>query len=59
VLVAQAMGTTNEMTVLGAKVFFWVRVAFTATYLIGLPWIRSGIWAVSMVGLVLIFMQLI
>jgi uncharacterized MAPEG superfamily protein len=59
VLVAQAMGTTNEMTVLGAKLFFWSRVAFFGIYIIGLPWIRSGVWAVSIVGLALIFLQLI
>lgn len=58
VLVAQAMGTTNELTVLGAQVFFWARVAFASVYIIGLPWIRSGIWAVSVVGLVMIFLQL-
>ena len=59
VLVAQAVGTTNEMTVLGAQVFFWARVAFAAVYIMGLPWIRSGVWGVSVVGLVLIFLQLI
>ncbi|MBL6599316.1 MAG: MAPEG family protein [Alphaproteobacteria bacterium] len=59
VLVAQAMGTTNEMTVLGAQLFFWARVAYVPIYIIGLPWIRTGAWAVSLLGLVLIFLQLI
>lgn len=59
VLVAQAMGTTNEMTVLGAQLFFWARVVYVGVYLIGLPWVRTGVWAVSLVGMVLIFLQLI
>ena len=59
VLVAQAMGTTNEMTVLGAQLFFWARVAYVPIYIIGLPWARTGAWAVSLLGLVLIFLQLI
>jgi uncharacterized MAPEG superfamily protein len=59
VLVAQAMGTTNEMTVLGAKLFFWARVVYVPIYIIGLPWIRTGVWAVSLVGLAMIFLQLI
>lgn len=59
VLVAQAMGTTNEMTVLGAKLFFWARVAYVPVYIIGLPWVRTGVWTVSLVGLVMIFLQLI
>jgi uncharacterized MAPEG superfamily protein len=59
VLVAQAMATTNEMTVLGAQLFFWGRVVYVGVYLIGLPWVRTGVWAASTLGLVLIFLQLI
>jgi len=28
-------------------------------YLIGLPWLRTGVWTVSVVGLILIFGQLL
>ena len=59
VLVAQAMETTNEMTVLGAQLFFWGRVAYAGVYLVGIPWLRTGVWGVSLAGLVLIFLQLI
>lgn len=59
ILVAQSMGTTNEMTVLGAQLFFWARAAYAAVYIIGLPWIRTGVWAASFLGLILIFLQLI
>lgn len=59
VLVAHAAGTSNEMTVLGSKLFFWARVAFAVVYIIGLPWVRTAVWAVGTVGLVLIFLQLI
>ena len=59
VLVAQEMGTTNAMTVLGAQLFFWGRVAYAGVYLVGIPWVRTGTWGVSLAGLVLIFLQLI
>jgi uncharacterized MAPEG superfamily protein len=59
ILVAQAMGTTNAMTVLGAQLFFWGRLAYAVVYLVGIPWVRTGAWGVSLVGLVLIFLQLI
>lgn len=59
VLVAHVSGRANEMTALGAQLFFWARLVYAAVYLVGIPWIRTGIWLVSMVGLVLIFLQLL
>ena len=58
VLVAVAAGKTNDTTLLGAQIFLWARVAYAAVYIAGLPWIRTGIWAVSVAGLVMIFLQL-
>lgn len=59
VLVAAVAGRANEMTALGAQLFFWARLAYAVVYLIGIPWLRTGIWTVSVVGLVLIFLQLL
>ncbi len=59
VLVAVAAGKTNATTLLGAQLFFWARVAYAAVYLAGIPWLRTGVWFVSVVGLVLIFLQLV
>jgi uncharacterized MAPEG superfamily protein len=58
VLVAQAAGVSSPMTVLGAQLFFWARLAYSVVYLVGIPWVRTGVWAVSVVGLILIFLQL-
>jgi uncharacterized MAPEG superfamily protein len=59
VLAAQVAGKTNDMTALGAQLFFWARVAYAGIYLAGIAWIRTGAWAVSIAGLVLILLQLI
>ena len=59
VLVAHVSGRANAMTALGAQLFFWARVAYGLVYLIGIPWLRTGVWTVSIVGLVLIFLQLL
>ena len=59
VLVAHAAGIGSSMTVLGAQLFFWGRLAYAVIYLAGLPWLRTASWAVSVVGLVLIFLQLV
>ena len=55
VLVAHVAGRANEMTALGAQLFFWGRVAYAIVYILGLPWVRTLTWAVSIVGIVLIF----
>jgi uncharacterized MAPEG superfamily protein len=47
------------MTVLGAQLFLWGRVAYAIIYLAGLPWLRTLSWFVSVIGLVLIFLQLV
>ena len=59
VLVAHAVGVRNSMTLLGAQLFFWGRVAHAVIYIAGIPWARTGAWAVSVVGLLLIFLQLV
>ncbi|MGE5146420.1 MAG: MAPEG family protein [Candidatus Eiseniibacteriota bacterium] len=59
VLVAQVAGKANAMTALGAQLFFWARLVYAPVYIIGIPWVRTAVWAVSVVGLVLIFLQLI
>ena len=59
VLAAVAAGRTDNMTLVGAELFLWARVAYAIVYLIGLPWLRTGMWTVSVVGLILIFAQLL
>ena len=59
VLTAKAAGISNAMTLLGAQLFFWSRVAYAVIYVVGIPWVRTAAWAVSVVGLLLIFLQLV
>jgi uncharacterized MAPEG superfamily protein len=59
VLIAVIANKTNDKTLLGAQLFLWARVAYAAVYLAGIPWLRTGVWAVSVAGLILIFLQLV
>jgi len=59
VLVAQLGGKTNAATAFGAQLFFWGRLAYAPTYVIGVPWLRTGLWAVSFVGMLQILSQLL
>jgi uncharacterized MAPEG superfamily protein len=59
VLVARVAGKVNATTALGAEVFFWARLVYAPVYVIGIPWARTGLWGVSVVGLALILLQLV
>ena len=59
VLAAQVTSKLDATTALGAQLFFWARLAYAAVYLIGLPWIRTGVWGIAVLGLVLIFVRLV
>lgn len=59
VLVAVAAQKTNATTLAGAQVFLWARVAYAVIYLIGIPWLRTAVWFVSVIGLIMIFSQLV
>jgi uncharacterized MAPEG superfamily protein len=59
VLVAVVADKTNATTLLGAQIFFWARVAHAGVYVAGIVWLRTGVWFLSVIGLILIFAQLI
>jgi uncharacterized MAPEG superfamily protein len=59
VLVAQVAGKSNATTALGAQLFFWSRLAYAPVYVIGIPWLRTGVWGVSFAGLLQILSQLL
>jgi uncharacterized MAPEG superfamily protein len=58
VLIAAVVGKSNSMTILGAQLFFWGRMAYAVCYLGGLKWLRTISWTVSIVGVALILWQL-
>ena len=59
VIVVVLTNNTNSTTLLGAQIFFWARLAYAFVYLAGIPWLRTGLWTVSVIGLILIFSQLL
>jgi len=59
VLIAAVAGKTSDMTLLGAQIFFWARLVYALVYLAGVPWLRTGVWFVSVIGLALIFFALL
>ena len=58
VLIAVISNKTNSSTLMGAQLFVWARLAYALVYLAGIPWLRTLVWLVSVIGLVMIFLQL-
>ncbi len=58
VIMGKVTGQLNETTRLAAHLFFWSRLAYVPAYASGIPLLRTGIWTVSIAGLVIIFVQL-
>jgi uncharacterized MAPEG superfamily protein len=59
VLIAAAAGKANATTALGAEIFFWARLAHAVIYLIGIPWLRTLAWLVSVIGMITIAVQIL
>ncbi len=58
VLIAAVGQKANTNTALGAMIFFWARLAYAIVYLIGVPWLRTVVWFVSVIGMAIIAVQL-
>ena len=59
ILVASQLNISNDLTVWGAQLFFYSRVAHAVIYLTGLPKVRPLAWAVGIVGTIMVFVAVI
>ena len=59
VLITVITENSSELTALGAALFFWGRLTFAPCYWLGIPWIRTLAWFVSIIGTLMIFLELI
>ncbi|MDQ1153023.1 MAPEG family protein [Brevundimonas sp. SORGH_AS_0993] len=58
VLIAHVIGAAGALTVWGTALYFWGRVAFVPLYAMGVPYVRSAVWLVSLSGLVMVLASL-
>jgi uncharacterized MAPEG superfamily protein len=59
VLVAHAAGITNDLTILGAQLFFFGRLGHGIIYLAGWPLIRPVCFAIAWAGIIMISVQVL
>lgn len=58
VLVANAVGISNETTVLVCKVYFWARVVHLVSYTLGIPWVRTLSFLAGWIACVALLVEL-
>jgi uncharacterized MAPEG superfamily protein len=58
VFAAQLLQRHDAMTILGAQLYFWARLVYVPVYAAGIPYLRTLIWAASIVGIVLLLAAL-
>jgi uncharacterized MAPEG superfamily protein len=54
VVAAHLLQRHDATTVLGAQLYFWARLAHLPVYAAGIPYLRTLIWTVSIVGIVMV-----
>lgn len=59
VLVAHLSGQANDLTALGARAFFWLRVAHAVVYIAGIRGLRTLIFVASIAAEILIMVQIL
>ncbi len=58
-LAVMASGRTDALSILGAELYFWARLFYVPVYAIGIAGLRTLIWLVSILGIVLILLVLL
>jgi uncharacterized MAPEG superfamily protein len=58
VLAVVATQRTTPDTAVGVELYFWARVIYLPLYIIGVPYIRTLVWAVSLWGLLKVILVL-
>jgi uncharacterized MAPEG superfamily protein len=58
ILLAAAMGHHDSLTLWGAQLYFWARLVYLFVYMAGIKYLRTLVWVVSLVGLILLLIAL-
>ena len=58
VLMLALLQRSTAETALGAQLYFWARLAYVPLYAAGIAYVRTVVWAVSVVGLLMVLKPL-
>jgi len=51
VLAVELAHRNSDQTALVVQIYFWARVAYWPVYAVGIPYLRTAVWAVGFLGL--------
>jgi uncharacterized MAPEG superfamily protein len=54
VLLVTFLNKTSATTALGAQIYFWARLLYIPAYASGIPVVRTVLWTISVIGLVMV-----
>lgn len=56
VLLVLVLNRHDHVSALGAQLYFWARLVYVPVYALGIQIVRTVVWAVSIVGLVMVLL---
>jgi uncharacterized MAPEG superfamily protein len=59
VFLVTIMARESQLSAWGVQLYFWARLAYVPVYAAGIPGLRSAIWLVSLLGLVLVLLSVV
>lgn len=59
VLITHVAGRNGALTWWGAQLYFWARIVYVPLYAFGVPYIRSLVWLVSLLGTILLLVAVL
>ena len=59
ILTAHVAGRHDWMTIWGAQLYFWARLAYVPLYVLGVPVVRSLVWNLAFAGIALLLLATI
>jgi uncharacterized MAPEG superfamily protein len=57
-LLVHVLGKSTHTSVLGSQIYIWARVFYVPAYVIAIPFVRTLIWAASLVGILMVLAAL-
>lgn len=59
VVAVEIAGAHGRLSLIGAHLFLWCRVAYVPAYAFAIPWLRTALWQMAMVGILLVLAELL
>jgi uncharacterized MAPEG superfamily protein len=59
VLLVSVLVKESELSAWGAHLYFWSRLVYVPVYAVGIPVLRTVVWTMSILGLVLVLLSVV